>query len=139
MNSTDEKSLPLILLLEDDEATTSILKIWLRERCLITHAQNGEEALALIGKMAEEGRYFDLMLFDINIPFPWNGLTLMKAIRLQFPSYHNIPFIAQTAYAMPSDEVLLLDSGFAEYLAKPLNRTALVESVVRNLCSSAHA
>jgi CheY-like chemotaxis protein len=138
MTTITDPSLPGILILEDDIPTTSILKIWLRGFCNITTVSDGESALREINSRMREGNVFDLMLFDINIPFPWNGLSLMEEIRKNHECYIHIPFVAQTAYAMPSDKERLLEAGFSDYLAKPLEREVLVRTVLKNLCEMAN-
>ncbi len=138
MTTIIDNSIPSILLLEDDVPTTTILKIWLRGICNITAVSDGDSALREINQRMVEGGGFDLMLFDISIPFPWNGLSLMEEIRRTHKSYVQIPFVAQTAYAMPNDKDRLLEAGFSDYLAKPLEREVLVRTVLKNLCEMAN-
>jgi CheY-like chemotaxis protein len=73
------------------------------------------------------------MLFDINIPYPWNGITLKKEIQKRWGAYNSIPFIAETAYALPEDRKRILEAGFCEYLSKPLSRDMLVNKVKSRL------
>lgn len=131
MATTNENNLPEVLLLEDDAATISILGIWLRGTCHITAVTDGDSTLKVIKEHYERQHLFDLMLFDINIPFPWNGLTLMEEIRKRFEPYRKIPFIAETAYAMPHDRERLIAAGFSDYLSKPLDRDLLIQTVQR--------
>jgi CheY-like chemotaxis protein len=138
MTTITDHSLPGILILEDDIPTTTILKIWLRGICNITAVSDGDSALIEITRRMHEGGVFDLMLFDINIPFPWNGLSLMEEIRRNHECYIHIPFVAQTAYAMPNDRDRLLEAGFSDYLAKPLEREVLVRTILKNLCEMAN-
>jgi len=121
--------LPDILMLEDDPATATIIKIWLKGICNTIIVQDGKETLDKIADMFENGQLFKLMLFDINIPYPWNGITLMKEIQKRWEDYKQIPFVAETAYALPEDRVRILDSGFCDYMSKPLSRQLLVEAV----------
>jgi two-component system cell cycle response regulator DivK len=137
MTATPNQSLPEILLLEDDFATTSILRIWLKGICNITAVADGASTIMAIENRLLQNRVFDLMLFDINIPFPWNGLTLMEEICKRFEAYGTVPFVAQTAYAMPQDRDRLLAAGFCDYMAKPLNRELLIRMVQGHLCKTA--
>jgi CheY-like chemotaxis protein len=131
MTTMHDKTLPEVLLLEDDAATISILGIWLKGICNITAVTDGDSTLKVINENYNNNSFFTLMLFDINIPFPWNGLTLMEEIRKRFEPYRKIPFVAETAYAMPHDRERLLAAGFSDYLAKPLDREILIQTVQR--------
>ncbi|MEI6455229.1 MAG: response regulator [bacterium] len=132
MTSIDPR-LPELLLLEDDPATATIIQIWLKGICNITLVQDGNETLEKISSHYLSGKLFDLMLFDINIPYPWNGITLMNEIRKHWDVYNSIPFIAETAYALPEDRFRILEAGFCEYFSKPLSREPLVEGVKEKL------
>jgi CheY-like chemotaxis protein len=134
MNTTfTDPELPHLLLLEDDPATAGILQIWLKGISNITLVQDGNETLETIAERYREGKLFDLMLFDINIPYPWNGITLMAEIKKKWEVYNDVPFIAETAYALPEDRQRILSSGFCQYFAKPLSKELLVESVKEKL------
>ncbi len=122
-------ALPDLLLLEDDPPTASILQIWLKGLCNITVVQDGSETLDQIAARYCKGKLFDVMLFDINIPYPWNGITLMTEIRKRWEAYKEVPFIAETAYALPEDRFRILEAGFCDYFCKPLSREPLVEVV----------
>jgi len=135
MISTTDNNLPGILLLEDDGPTISILNIWLRGICRITTVTDGDTTLKVLTENLERGYLFELMLFDINIPFPWNGLTLKEEILRRYKPYARVPFVAETAYAMPSDRDRLLAAGFVDYLSKPLERELLVRTVQKHLCA----
>jgi CheY-like chemotaxis protein len=124
-----DPGLPEILLLEDDPSTATIIQIWLKGICNIALVQDGNETLEKIASHYVKGKLFDLMLFDINIPYPWNGITLMKEIRKRWEAYNTIPFIAETAYALPEDRFRILEAGFCDYFCKPLSREPLLEIV----------
>ncbi|WP_368981284.1 hypothetical protein [Pseudomonas poae] len=44
-----------------------------------------------------------------------------------------MPIIAQTAYAMAEDRVKTLESGFSEYISKPIKKEKLLELLGRFL------
>ena len=48
-------------------------------------------------------------------------------------NYLNNPFVAQTAYAMTGDKERLLESGFDDYISKPLNQNRLISTINSNL------
>jgi two-component system sensor histidine kinase BarA len=129
MTTNSNPEMPEVLVLEDDPSTVSILTIWLRGIVNLTIAVDGDHALQIINDWHTEGKVFDIMLFDINIPFPWNGLTLKAEILNRWGVYRGRPFIAETAYAMPNDRHRILEAGFVDYLAKPLDRKTTTDVI----------
>jgi len=125
--------LPEVLILEDDAATASILQIWFKGICNSTVVENGDSTLELIEQWMDEGQTFDLLIFDINIPYPWNGVILLQEIRKRWEKYQKIPAIAETAYALPNDREYILANGYSSYLAKPLDREEMVGLVKKYL------
>lgn len=122
-----------IFIVEDDRMNRLVLKSMLQGKYKITMAEDGEETLKIIEKQYKNGETFDIMLFDINLPVPWDGVELMKVIKERYKNYLNIPFIAQTAYAMTGDKERLLESGFDDYISKPLNQNRLISAINNNL------
>ena len=122
-----------IFIVEDDRMNRLVLKSMLQGKYKITMAEDGEETLKIIEKRYKEGETFDIMLFDINLPVPWDGVELMKVVKEKYKSYLNIPFVAQTAYAMTGDKERLLESGFDDYISKPLNQNRLISIINNNL------
>jgi len=133
MNPSAEPNRSNVLIVEDDVATISILNIWLRNKCHVLKASDGEEALFIIDELMKTNQQIDLFIFDISLPFPWSGITLKEAIISRWNIYKTHPFIAETAYAMPNDQEQIIRAGFIEYLTKPLDRSLLVETVERYL------
>src|ERR1035437_1926021 len=122
-----------VFIVEDDRMNRLVLKSMLQGKYKITMAEDGEETLKIIEKRYKEGETFDIMLFDINLPVPWDGVALMKVVKEKYKSYLNIPFVAQTAYAMTGDKERLLESGFDDYISKPLNQNRLISIINNNL------
>jgi len=120
-------------MVEDDCDTATIIRIWLKGIGNVHNVRDGNETLDQIATQYINGKLFDLMLFDINIPYPWNGITLMHEIKKRWDVYNQVPFIAETAYALPEDRKRILSAGFCDYLSKPLCRELLVETVKKRL------
>ncbi len=114
-----------IFIVEDDMMNSMVLVQMTKSLGTVTTAVNGEATIKIIADKVAKGQAFDIMLFDINLPPPWDGVKLMQTIRKQYPVYKKIPFIAQTAYAMTGDREKLLESGFDDYIAKPINKNEL--------------
>jgi len=120
-----------IFIVEDDLMNKIVLYEMTKSMGNVVSAVNGEETLKLIDKYYQDGKLFDVMLFDINLPPPWDGIKLMQEIRKKYTEYKTVPFIAQTAYAMAGDKEKLLEAGFDDYISKPLNQQALY-SIMKN-------
>lgn len=114
-----------ILILEDDVASSKILSKLLGKEPIILIAYNGEEAISMIENSIENKELFDLFLFDINLPAPWDGIKLLQHVKKNYRIYENTPFIAQTAYAMAGDDVTILQAGFNGYISKPIQKQLL--------------
>ncbi|MBN1198981.1 MAG: response regulator [Bacteroidales bacterium] len=114
-----------IFIVEDDMMNSMVLVQMTKSLGTVTTAVNGEATLKIIADQESKGERFDIMLFDINLPPPYDGVKLMQEIRKRYPVYNQIPFIAQTAYAMTGDREKLLESGFDDYIAKPINKSEL--------------
>jgi signal transduction histidine kinase len=120
-----------VLILEDDLASRTILTKIIQKIATVIEAKNGDEAINLVHDAYKEQELFDLMLFDINLPAPWDGIKLMMTIKDQIEEYKNIPFIAQTAYGMLGDKERIMEAGFDGYVSKPVNRKEMFDEICR--------
>ncbi len=120
-----------IFIVEDDRMNRMVLQKILHKSGQLTMAVDGDETMKIVGERHKKGHLFQVMLFDINLPSPWDGILLLKAIREKYPDYRYIPFIAQTAYAMAGDREKMLEAGFDDYLAKPINKNELI-TIIKN-------
>ncbi len=113
----------IILIVEDDEFIFSLLEVMLKNTGVdVIHADNGEEALALL-----DIRHFDLVLLDVRLPGQ-NGFEIFEKIR-KFKK--NIPVVAQTANCIPEEKKKFLAAGFADYLEKPIDAATITQLMVK--------
>ena len=68
----------------------------------------------------------DLVLMDIQLPGLLSGLDVVKALRA---AGHKTTIIAVTAYAMSGDREKCLEAGCDGYLAKPVARLELLNTI----------
>lgn len=122
-----------IFIVEDDRMNRMVLQKILHKSGTITLAVDGEETMKIVGERYKKGHKFQVMLFDINLPAPWDGVKLMREIRNEMPDYRFVPFIAQTAYAMAGDREKFLEAGFDDYIAKPINKNELLTIIDNQL------
>jgi CheY-like chemotaxis protein/serine phosphatase RsbU (regulator of sigma subunit) len=119
------------LLVVDDEALNrALIAAYLeREDFTLTMAEDGEQALALLGN----GGAFDAVLLDRMMP-GIDGIEVLKRLKRD-PRFSAMPVIMQTA-ADSHDEVAEgLRLGAHYYLTKPYHRDALL-AVVRSALSA---
>jgi CheY-like chemotaxis protein len=124
---------PLILIVEDDNSSRKMLEITLSKIARVDLVQDGNEALEFIDIKFKNGQKYDLILLDIGLPLPWDGIRLRREIIKRWEDYKNIPFIAQTAFAMNEDKNRILKAGFNAYLAKPIDRRDLIKTIAQLL------
>lgn len=115
-----------ILVVEDEVTNYLLIKEYLDipEHKLL-YAENGLKAL----NMCEENPQIDLVLMDIKMPV-MDGIQAFREIR---KLYQHLPVIAQTAYALEEEKLELLDIGFTDYIAKPIEREKLLSMI--NSCT----
>ncbi|HHK67052.1 two-component system response regulator [Candidatus Acetothermia bacterium] len=113
----------LILIVDDDHRGLKLTSDLLQASGYATiTAADGEQGV----KLAKE-RTPDLVLMDIKLP-RLNGVAAMRALKTD-PKTKGIPIIAVTAYAMRGDEERLLQQGFDDFLAKPVDIHMLLDRV----------
>lgn len=110
-----------------------VLEKMLKKTGEIITSVDGEDALEKLDQSYSSGKIYDVMLVDINLPAPWDGILLMKEIKKRFPKYKSVPFIAQTAYALTGDKDIYLEAGFNDYISKPLSKTILLTMIQKQL------
>lgn len=115
-----------VLIAEDNAVNQLVIKHMVDDdRFALTFADNG-----LIAYKAYQKSRFDLVLMDISMP-EMDGIEALKSIRA-FEAKNNAPqtpIVAITAHAMEGDQERLLDTGFDDYLSKPLEKAG-VEAIL---------
>jgi two-component system cell cycle response regulator DivK len=102
-----------ILVVEDQADNRKIIRDTLRGTGYeIIEAENGEEALAAIGKQRP-----DLILMDIQLPV-MDGYEATRRIKAD-PALRSIPVIAVTAYALSGEDKKARAAGCDDYVPKP--------------------
>jgi CheY-like chemotaxis protein len=115
-----------ILIVEDDLSSRLYLnKILEKAGLVLLNAGDGQEAVNL----ALSNPDIDIILMDIQLPV-MDGYVSMNKIR-EFRK--NIIVIAQTAYGLLGDKEKILDSGFNDYIIKPILSQNLIDKLVTNL------
>lgn len=117
----------VILIAEDEEFNFLLLKYILEKDGFSTlRALNGVEALEIY----RSGTRIDLIVMDVKMPV-MSGLEATIEIRKKDKK---IPIIALTAYALPGDREMCINSGCSDYIPKPIDKSDFLKRV-RNLAS----
>ncbi|NRA42988.1 MAG: response regulator, partial [Pseudomonadales bacterium] len=132
---TEEQSSKLqginILIADDQPANLKLLHILLRDLgANVAAATNGEEAIQIAHSQA-----FDIIFMDIQMPII-DGIKATEVIKSESSLNQQTPVVALTANMQLDEKKRLLKTHFAEYLTKPINEEALLQSIVQ-LCSKA--
>lgn len=114
-----------ILLVEDNAINQQIACELLRGAGLIVSlAENGQEAVDAVKQ-----NQFDTVLMDIQMPV-MDGYRATMEIRA-LPQFKDLPIIAMTANASPEDREKALASGMNDHIAKPIDPTGLIKTLVK--------
>ena len=121
---------PVIALVEDNADNRLLVDAILGDRFVLHEYASGVQALATM-----PARRPDLVLLDVSLP-GMDGLEVLACMR-RVPELRDIPVVALTAHAMAGDREHYLESGFDDYVAKPIvDEDVLVDTIERLLARS---
>jgi len=104
-----------ILIVEDNELNLKLLNDILEIHGYATIVTgNGAAALDLARQ-----HHPDLILLDIQLP-DIAGTEVARRLKADEQT-RTIPLVAVTAFAMPGDRTMILESGCDDYMSKPIN------------------
>ena len=138
-SSSAEHEMPLhgrVLLAEDVPDIYVVLRQILQKMNLeLEIAEDGRLACEMAEKSQAEGRPFDLILMDIQMP-NMNGYEATRWLR-----QHGWkgPIVALTAHALVGDREKCLEAGCDDYIAKPITAKGLRDVLARYLGQAAAA
>jgi CheY-like chemotaxis protein len=117
-----------ILIVEDDPSGKLYLnKILEKTGVILLNASDGKEAVDISLCNPD----IDIILMDIQLPV-MDGYSASSKIR-EFRE--DVIIIAQTAYGLLSEREKIIDSGFNDYLIKPIFSQNLIEKLIANLAT----
>ena len=115
-----------ILYIEDNPLNRRLVHKMLKDQYNLLQAPNGQSGI----DSATEHKP-DVILLDINLP-DMHGYEVVKQLKLDTGT-KNIPVVALTANSMDGDRVNCLEAGCDGYLAKPVMRIELLNTIRRFL------
>ncbi|MBD1845922.1 response regulator [Cyanobacteria bacterium FACHB-63] len=114
-----------ILLVEDHAINARLILTYLGKLgYAVTWAKSSEEMWQALQQSIPA-----LILMDIHLP-DVDGLTLTQQLR-SMTLYQFIPIVVQTAMAMKGDREKCLAAGATDYVTKPIDLTALAQTVAK--------
>jgi PAS domain S-box-containing protein len=116
---------PIVLLVEDDELTQTLVATILRRDFDTLVAATGAEARA---HLEAHGGEITVVLMDLSLKGAEDGLMLTRSMRRD-PRWESLPVIATTAHALPEDRQRALEAGCTAFLAKPITRQDLYAAI----------
>jgi two-component system cell cycle response regulator DivK len=116
----------LILVVDDNDKNLRLARDVLRVNGFRTlEASTAREALTLAAEQLP-----NVILMDVRLP-DMSGVEAVRRLKAD-PSTATIPVIALTAFAMDGQREWLLDAGFDDYVAKPIDIHTFPEAVRRH-------
>lgn len=128
----DEKKLKA-LIVDDEESSRLILKMFLSDNFDCVMASNGKEALDIIQRDLREGNFFDVVCLDIMMPDK-DGLETLKEIRETeqadaVPKDQCCKVIMTTTASQVSKTMKAFHYGCGGYLVKPVIKDDLIKEI----------
>lgn len=124
----EDKSKPLVLIVEDNFDLRNFLVQTLRSDYRTLGAEDGKEGLAMAKKYSPE-----LIISDVMMPV-MDGIELCSRLKKDIQTSH-IPIILLTARNMVEDWVEGLETGADDYIPKPFN-LQILEAKMNSLVES---
>ncbi len=119
-----------ILLADDNQANQKLISLRLCQAgAEVVTADNGKEALDRTSEAAMEGRPFDAVIMDMQMPV----LDGYEAVRQLRARGFTEPILAVTAYAMSGDREECIGVGCDDHLSKPIQWDRFLAKLTRLL------
>jgi PAS domain S-box-containing protein len=126
----DEPSLAGVrVLLVEDNPVNMVIAVAMLERwgVEVVQAADGCEAVAAARAARADGRPFDLVLMDVQMPV-MSGHEATRTLRAEG---HRLPIVALTAAALVTERELALAAGMDDFLTKPIDVDRLRATLLR--------
>ena len=119
-----------VLLAEDGPDNQRLISCLLRGAgAELTIVENGLEAVSEVARAGADGRPYDLLLMDMQMPVLDGYRATLDLRRTGFDR----PIIAVTAHAMSGDRQKCLDAGCDDVVTKPFDRVTLLRAIAQRL------
>ncbi|MDT8384078.1 MAG: diguanylate cyclase [Gammaproteobacteria bacterium] len=109
----------------EDEAKTAAANIVETLAYEVDSAMQGQEALAMVDKAAEEGRPYALIFMDVRMPPGWDGIETISRIWIKHPYAEMVLCTAYSDYTWDDIVAKLGSSDKLLFLRKPFDAVAV--------------
>jgi signal transduction histidine kinase/CheY-like chemotaxis protein len=121
-----------VLVVDDAKDNRVLLQHFLkRTGARVEFAYDGQQAIHRINESISSSDPYAIVLMDMQMPV-LDGYNATMQLR---GSGFDAPIVAITAHALDGDREQCIDAGCDEYLTKPVNRKALIETCERLLAT----
>ncbi|MDP1767402.1 MAG: response regulator [Nitrospirota bacterium] len=121
-----------MLIVDDNETNRMIVREFLtRMGVILSEAQDGLTALAVLDDARRRGEPFQLAVLDFHMP-GMNGLELAQAIRSR-PEFTTLPLVMHASDMRGNSALRARAVGIASYVHKPISRARLLTSLAEAL------
>ena len=121
-----------VILIAEDVKMNMVLTKFLIKKFLpnstLIEAENGRLAVEVMEK-----QHVDLIMMDVQMP-EMDGMEATRRIRkLQDPAKNDVPIIALTAGALPSERKKAIEAGMNGFVTKPIEAQSLRDALYHHL------
>ncbi|MFQ5943274.1 MAG: response regulator [Anaerolineales bacterium] len=114
-----------VLVVDDERDTLDLIDLTLRTAGYEIHlASGGSECLELLRNGS-----FDIVLLDIMMP-DMSGFDVLRTLNEEMENHPPVVFL--TAKTMPEDRQEGMDLGADDFLAKPVTRGSLLDTIKKH-------
>jgi PAS domain S-box-containing protein len=119
------------VLMVEDNAVNMLIAVAMLERwgVEVGQAMDGREAVESVEMAAAQGKPFDAVLMDLQMPV-MSGYEATRALR-ERAAGQGVPIIALTAAALVSEREQALADGMDDFLTKPIDAEKLSSTLAR--------
>jgi len=120
---------PKVMIVDDDEEITELIKIVLKKTYEIEHVSNGQLAIDNV-KIFKP----DLILMDLSMPV-LDGYEATRKLKAD-PETRNIPILALSARAMEDEVEKAFNAGCDDHIAKPFKIKDIQQIIKKHIIAS---